>query len=70
MKRLLLIPVAVLTLAGCAHTPIWSKATARQRAGGDFIYDNAYLDSQQFTNDVAEEVDTVIRLRKQLGHTQ
>jgi hypothetical protein len=69
-RLLLLIPVAVLTLAGCVKTPTWSKATTQQRAAGDFKIDWAYFDSPQSTNDANEDADTVIRLRKQLGRTQ
>lgn len=70
-RFLLLIPVAVLTLAGCiARTPTWSKASAGQREAGDFIYDWPYFDSPQFTNDSEEDAGTVMRLRKQLGRTQ
>lgn len=58
--------IVFMFLTGCASTPTWSKASEQQRASGDFIYDDAYLSSQQFTNDVAEDADVVILLRHKI----
>jgi len=56
----------LLGITGCAsRTPTWSKASAEQRANGQFVEDDAYMVSPQFTNDINESVDTIIRLRKQ-----
>lgn len=49
--------------AGCAHTKPWSKATASQRASGNFTEDDAYLASPQCAADVEESANVVIRLR-------
>lgn len=69
MKARLLWLIAAAFLFGCAHKlPPWSKASPEARASGEFTLDDAYLESQQFTNDILEDVDTVIRLKKQIGH--
>lgn len=69
MNARLLWLVAAAFLVGCAHKlPPWSKASPEARASGEFTLDDAYYDSQQFTNDMLEDVETVLRLKKQLGH--
>jgi hypothetical protein len=69
MKTQFFVVVALLILCGCASkVPTWSKADAKARESGEFIIDDAYLESQQFTNDIMEDVETVMRLKKQLGH--
>lgn len=58
----------IALVAGCAaRTPTWTRATDKQRAEGDFTYDDAYMTSRQFTNDITEEIETVERLKRQTG---
>jgi len=54
-------------LTSCSSTPSWTNATPQQRAAGDFKFDYDYTDSQQFTNDVNEDVEVVERLKQQMG---
>lgn len=58
----------LLFCVGCHSTPTWSKASAKQRAEEIFIPDDAFYQSPQYQIEIEESVDTVIRLRKQLGH--
>lgn len=69
MKARLLWLIAAAFLVGCAHRlPPWSKASPEARESGEFTMDDAYLESQQFTNDMMEDVETVMQLKKKLGH--
>ncbi len=61
-----LLTILLLLLVGCAsHAPTWSKANAYQREMGFFTEDDAYAVSPQYTNDMNESVDTIIRLQEQ-----
>lgn len=70
-----ILAACILLSGGCAfpgtqkwyytHLPTWSKASVEQRANGDFVEDDAYMVSPQFTNDMNESVDTIIRLKAQ-----
>jgi hypothetical protein len=69
------ITSSILLSGGCAfpgtekwyysHLPSWSKASVEQRANGDFVEDDAYMESPQFMKDMNESVDTIIRLKAQ-----
>ena len=51
---------------GCvSKTPTWSQATVSERLTGQFIMDDKFMVSAQFTNDINESANTIIRLIKQ-----
>lgn len=55
--------ILLLILSGCKSTPAWTNATQQQRNNLDFIEDENYLKSPQYTNDINDSVNTVIRLK-------
>lgn len=66
MKNKLSIIILSIFLVGChSHYPTWTKATPYQQEMGFFTPDEAFYHSAQYTNDIKESVDTIIRLQKQ-----
>jgi hypothetical protein len=61
----------LIFLIGCVSKyPTWSKANNNQKKNGFFKPDDNFYNSLQYTNEMIESSDTIIKLRKQIKNNE